>query len=379
MLKSHAMNETTGNDLASSRKAKCSSSQLEFGQTHITAPGDTRYAPQLIAQRSALLLFTPETNTPLTATLYVRVKNQGSHSIPIALKPPSQPLEILEQGLTDVALPSYSSDAYHAVIPWNWIQEGYELEIAYAEQDVLYVFEHSFVDLSAPNEFTVTRAKLVLFGEDDFDTATRPSDKILRDFYGSVPAATMRWVDYLPWRLDQVVITTTQGPQLIQSEAELTTTPITTIIGRSLKSIRASVELVQYRESLNQNLAADGDDSPYSFGTSVGMGWFRRPDGEYQDLDDALGPPDGPDGLRCGPTNAAMHHSRSRTFIYAAHFTEGTGVSWVSQTNIRVMVRVWRLIQATIIIRKNFAPGTASIEMVQQSLRKALSLVNVTR
>ena len=133
------------------------------------------------------------------------------------MKPPSQPLEILEQGLTDVALPSYSSGAYHAVIPWNWIQEGYELEIAYVEQDVLYVFEHSFVDLSAPNEFTVTRAKLVLFGEDDFNTSTRPSDKILRDFYGSVPAATMKWVDYLPWRLDQVVITTTQGPQLIQS------------------------------------------------------------------------------------------------------------------------------------------------------------------
>ena len=304
--------------------------QLEFAQTHVNEPGDTRYAPQLLAKRSALLLFTPERNISGSAALFVRVKNQNSQSIPLVLNPPSKPLEILEQGLTDVALQAYSTDAFHAVLPWNWIQEGYKLEIAYLESDTLYVFEHTFIDLSAPNEFTVTRAKMVLFGEEDFDTSTRQSDKILREFYGSVPAATMRWVDYLPWRLNQVVITTTQGPQLIQSEAEhdyYTDNDHHWSIIKNQFALR--LNLSNTGRGLNQNRAADGDNSPYSFGTSVGMGWFRRPDGEYQDLDDAPWAAGwtGWTAMWADECGNAFIHEVGHSFTLA-HFTEGTGVSW---------------------------------------------------
>jgi hypothetical protein len=305
---------------------------IEFGQTHVSTAADTRHTPALIEHRAALLLFTPDLSLPAGHSVFVRVVDGSTASGSIQMRGPDQPPEIFEQGLTPVTLDAYSSTAYSANLPWNWIRENVVLQIAYLSEDSsqIALHEHRFESLSAPHRFTVTRAKMVLFGELDFPTATKDSGRILRDFYGSVPASTMRWVDYLPWRLDSIVITTTQGPQLINSEAEhdhYTNDDHHWSIIKNQFALRLS--LANTGRGLSKTRMSEGDNSPYSFGTSVAMGWFRRPDGVYQDLDDA------PWAAGWTGWTAMWHNECGNGFIHElghsftlAHFTSGTASRW---------------------------------------------------
>ncbi len=75
--------------------------------------------------------------------------------------------------------------------------------------------------------------------------------------------------------------------------------------------------------------SGSGDSSPYSFGTSVGMGWFRDVDGNYRDIDDA------PWAAGWTGWTAMWASECGNGFIHEvghsltlAHFTGGSAASW---------------------------------------------------
>ena len=138
------------------------------------------------------------------------------------MRPPEQPLPILESALSSEPLEPYSTEAYSAVVPWNWVVNRMRLTVAYLEarngEYIRHRAEHRLDDLGVPHRFTVTRSKIVLFGEDDFPTDTLDAQRLARDFFPTLPIADLRVVDSLPWRLDYIVARADDGPVLVRSE-----------------------------------------------------------------------------------------------------------------------------------------------------------------
>ncbi len=302
--------------------------QLQWGQTHVVAPGDIRIAPVPNEGRSTLLLFTPDQPLPAGTQLLVEASNAGQSLGVLTMTVPGT-LPIAEQALTDVPLEPYAPLAHAAVMPWRWAQQDTQLQIGHVIDDTRHVYSQSLGALSPPHRFTVTRSKIVAFGEPDFDTATQPSSKILRDFYASLPASELRWVDYAPWRVDSLVIETDNGPRLVHSEAQreaLTALDHWSILKNQF-ALRMS--LANTGRGLSLTARAEGDNSPFSFGTSVSMGWFRDSGGNYRDIDDA------PWAAGWTGWTAMWAQECGNGFIHEvghsmtlAHFTEGTAARW---------------------------------------------------
>ncbi len=302
---------------------------LELGQTHVTAPDDPRLAPPALAERETLLLFTPERALPADTVLQVAAFDDGVPLGVLAATPPTQPVPILEQRLTSSPLEPYSTESWSAHLPWSWLSDGVELRIGYLDGDTLHLHEHTLRGLGAPHRFTLSRAHVVLFGEDDFEATTRPAEQLAPDFFASSPVAELRWVDHTPWRLDEIVVPTEDGPRWASSEAErlaVTSEPNRWSILKNQLALRLST--ANTGRGLALTAPPEGDSSPYSFGTSVALGWVN--DGSrYIDINDA--------GLAAGWTGwtATWLEECENVFIHEvghsytlAHFTDGVADSW---------------------------------------------------
>ncbi len=305
------------------------SGAIQLGQTHVADWGDSRHVPAPIAEREALLLFTP--TTPLPSTADVRVRALDGGSVIGVLGMSAEPTPLLEQGLTQVPLTSYATDEFAANLPWTWMREGVNLEIAYLDPaGPPQVFTHVLQDLSAPHTFTITRSKIVLFGDRDKGTATRPAEKIATDFFASVPTSRLEWVDYAPWFVDEMVVTTANGPQLVQNETERSLAQDGDHHWSILKNqFTLRMSLANTGRGLVKTNMSQGDSSPYSFGTSVGMGWFRDGSGNYHDIDDAPWAAGwtGWTAMWLNECGNAFIHEVGHSFTLA-HFTAGTAMNW---------------------------------------------------
>ena len=299
---------------------------IELGQTQVVAPDDARSAPVTLAERQTLLLFTPSAAWAAEEDARVSAWDGGTLLGVVRMAPPAEGPGLLEQTLTVAELAPYSEDAWSAVLPWSWVDEGVVLRMGTADG----VHEHTLRDLGAPSRFTMTRTKIVLFGEDSWDTTTEPAEKLAQDLFAATPTAELRWVDSLPWRLDDIVVQTASGPRLVSTEAErraLTEDEDHWSILKHQLALRHS--LANTGRGLLQTVPSEGDNSPYSFGTSLGLGWFVDPEGIYQDIDDAPWAA-GWTGWsaiwlsECGNTIA---HEVGHSFTLA-HFVEGTAQSW---------------------------------------------------
>jgi len=304
---------------------------IEFGQTHVIASDEARLAPSLVAEREAMLLFTPDAQLDSDEDLRVGAFEDGAVLGVLRLAPPSQLPLALEQHLTDVALTPYSDGAWSAALPWHWMREGVELAVGHASPDGdLEVLTHSLTDLAAPHTFTISRSKIVLFGAADFDTQTVPAAKLAQDFFATLPFAELRFVDSAPWRLDSLVIPTPEGPRLVSSEDER--------LGLTHESDRWSI--LKHQFALRMSLAntgrglvntvpSDGDNSPYGFGTSLGLGWVRDASGSYIDINDApyAAGWTGWSALWQGECANVFNHEIGHS-LTLAHFNEGSSESW---------------------------------------------------
>jgi len=301
---------------------------LSFAQTHVIDANEDRWAPPVIEERAALALF--EVDLPLEDDTDVRLmaQNETGPLGVLQLNPPSKLPTPLEQSLTSVPLAAWSETAWSVMLPWNWVKEGVELTIGANGPDGLSTFTHTLEGLAPPEQFTISRSKMVLFGDSDKDTFTQPAERVAGDFFASWPSAELRWVDSAPWILDEIVVRAEGGPVVVSSEGERT----------ALTSDPDRWHILKHQFAIRMSLAntgrglvktSGGDSSPYSFGTSVGSGWVMNDDGSYSDLDNA------PYAAGWTGWTAMWLGECANVFIHEVghsgtllHFTEGTASSW---------------------------------------------------
>ncbi len=302
---------------------------IEFGQTHVIEADEDRQAPGLGAERETILLFTPE--AVIESGQDVRVGAFDGETLlgVLAMAPPEQLPEALEQSLTGQALDPYSTQAWSAHLPWSWVRNDITLHIGH--QDGAQLAEQSFELglLGAPHTTTLSRGKIVLFGEGDEDTTTLAGPKLLQDMFGSVPGAELRLVDYTPWRLDELVVNSASGPQLVTSEAErtaITSDPDRWNILKHQFALRHS--LANTGRGLALTIGWEGDSSPYSYGTSFVMGWVVN-DGDISDINNSpyAAGWTGWTAIWLSECDNTLIHELGHSFA-RSHFTSGTAASW---------------------------------------------------
>lgn len=303
---------------------------LELGQTHVIKENETRIHAPLIAQRATVILFEPDTAVAETTDMRISAWKDDVLVGVLALNPPAMLPESLEAAVSSVPLTPYSEGTWSALMPWHWVTEDVKLVLGYAQDGILHQREKVLEGLGAPHRFTLSRSKMVLWGDAEKDTTTLSANKLLLDYFPAIPAAELRIVDALPWILEEFVVKTDDGPLMVNSEAErlaVTNQDHHWALFKHQFALRHS--LANTGRGLVMTGESEGDSSPYSFGTSVKMGWFKRSDGNYQDIDDAPWAA-GWTGWtamwadECG--NGFVHelgHS-----LTMAHFTEGTASSW---------------------------------------------------
>jgi hypothetical protein len=304
---------------------------LEFGQTHVVEPEDPRLSPPVIAEREAMLLFTPVASLDPGEDLRVAAFEGSTVLGVIQMAAPEDLPQALEQSISTVALDSYSGASWSAALPWHWMREGVVLRIGHpATKGGIHTLEHPLVGLGAPHTFTLSRAKIVLFGEADFDTSTVPAAKLARDFFAATPFAELRWVDSAPWRLDELVVRTAEGPRLVSSETErvaITSDEDRWSILKHQLTLRMS--MANTGRGLIRVGSGSGDSSPYSFGTALGLGWVRNGDGTYSDINNSPHAAGwtGWSSLWLGECGNVFVHELGHSMTML-HFGDGTAASW---------------------------------------------------
>jgi hypothetical protein len=307
--------------------------QFSFAQTHVIDAEESRHAPPVISGRESLVIFSPDES--LDEDLDVRMSVwQGEELLgTLPLRPPSAQPEILEQALTEEPLEPYSERGWSATLPWYWVAPDIKLLVGAVDSSGsgdLAIASHLLSELGAPHRFTVTRSKIVLFGDELFDTSTVPASEVAVDYYGSLPVAELRWVDTSDWVLGEMVVPTSNGYEMVASEGErlsVTTESNRWSLIKHQFALRMSA--ANTGRGLVLNDGWEGDSSPYSFGTSVVMGWVVDDNGSASDIDDA--------GVAAGWTGwtAMWNYECGNAFIHEvghsatlAHFTTGTANSW---------------------------------------------------
>ena len=325
---------------------------LELAQTHVVASNETRIAPRLIAARETLAIFTPETpidEAGLSVPVLLLAAFDGGDGLlgTLTMSPPSEFIPILEQKLTDTLLEQFTTSAWHAVVPAAWMVEGHTLRIGRtsassigADADaILEIFEFALVDLGAPHAFTVSHAKLALFG-DAVDVAALNADtdrgaKIARDWFPTIPFAELRWVEAPPLVLDAIVVATAEGAELVTSEGRLA--EVSSRFNERDPGDHWSVLKHQFTFRLAMahhglglgDTSFSGQNSPYSYGTTVGQGWFRDDDGSYHDIDDAPWAAGwtGWTAMWLGMCSNGFTHELGHSMTFH-HFTDGKADDW---------------------------------------------------
>lgn len=302
---------------------------ISFAQTHVIRETEDRWAPSIITHRAMTILFEPENLVDSSQEMRISAWRNGEllGVLPMNL-PESQPA-ILEQGLTTEPLDAWSETAWSAFIPYHWVESGVSFQLGYEDQEILHQRDIALENLGAPQVFTLSRSKILLFGEDSFDTRTVANTKLSQDFFATLPFSELRWVDSTPWVLDEIVVNGAAGPILVSSEGErttLTTDPDRWNILKLIFTHRMSLANIG-KGLYNTNFG--GGNSPYSFGTSLGLGWVRNDDDSYSDINNAPYSAGwtGWSSIWHGECGNVFNHEVGHSFTLA-HFTGGSAASW---------------------------------------------------
>ena len=300
-----------------------------FGHTHVTESSDARWAPNPVAFRDTLVLFEPDVEVDSTMDVRVTAFRGGENLGVLPLNPPEDIPTILEQALTSESLDPWSSTAWSVQVPWQWMEENITLHIGFEDGNGLNEFTHTLTDLGAPHRFTLSRSKIVLFGDEAFDTTTYSAQQLGLDFFSVLPISELHWVDSTNWVLDEIVVRGANGPVKVANESERlaqTSDPDRWGILKNIFTHR--VNLANTGLGLS-NTTFSGGNSPYSFGTILGLGWIVDENGNYVDVNNAPYSAGwtGWSSIWHGECGNVFNHEIGHSFTLA-HFTEGSANSW---------------------------------------------------
>ena len=93
------------------------------------------------------------------------------------------------------------------------------------------------------------------------------------------------------------------------------------------------MNLANTGRGLTQLNLSDGDNSPYSFGTSIGLGWVKNTDGSYSDINNApyAAGWTGWSALWLGECGNVFIHEVGHSATLA-HFSEGVASMYIEAT-----------------------------------------------
>ena len=209
------------------------------------------------------------------------------------------------------------------------MEENTTLHIGFEDGNGLNEFTHTLTDLGAPHRFTLSRSKIVLFGDESFDTTTYSAQQLGLDFFSVLPISELHWVDSTNWVLDEIVVRGANGPVKVSNESERlaqTSDPDRWGILKNIFTHR--VNLANTGLGLS-NTTFSGGNSPYSFGTILGLGWIVDENGNYVDINNAPYSAGwtGWSSIWHGECGNVFNHEIGHSFTLA-HFTEGSANSW---------------------------------------------------
>lgn len=313
---------------------KSLSGSFEFGQTQVVGQNETRHAPKIAEGRNTLLMFTPETPIATTANVFVEAKANGVSLGRYYLAQPDKLPGFVDDRLSPTDLTRLSTSAWSVLMPAGWIRPDVTLSVGYddthPEENTVdaWRIETALPTLAAPVAFTVARAKFLLWGESNHNMDTVSAPKLTRDYFASLPVATLRTVDYAPARWDYAIVNPSNGAPAKASSAP----EHTALGGGSFYGLLKQWSIMASMANTGRGLLTSvyGDSSPYSYGTYVGQGKYRNANGDYADMDDG-----GVAGGWTGWSAIWWGSDCSNGFIHEvghsltlAHFTGGTAQSW---------------------------------------------------
>lgn len=180
--------------------------QVQFAQSHTIDPaGNTaKKMPPLVTDRAALVLFSPQSGAArASVTATVNGVPQGT----MELAPPAQiPRSdmFITQNRPDVA---YSSTAWTAELPWNWMKPG--LELTFETDKGAGVLERAGIEFAAPAEMVISSIQLGMLT--DYPKSSghymfNEPEKSGSDYFQTIPVSKLTMAIYEPVRLEKVIV-----------------------------------------------------------------------------------------------------------------------------------------------------------------------------
>lgn len=184
------------------------SGMVQFGQSHTVDPAGNaaKNHPTLVAERAALLLFTPSMTG--IEQLKVNVTVNGVKKGTLNLLHPNEQFRsdyANADGRTDLV---YSRRAWTAVLPWDWIVGGMALSFE-DQQQRSGSLEASKIELAAPGEIVFQALRLGMLTDPpqtgDAYWLTSPA-KAAADYFQTIPAARLIAGTYDDVKLTEAIV-----------------------------------------------------------------------------------------------------------------------------------------------------------------------------
>lgn len=195
---------TLRNDLVGSL-----SGQVDFVQETTVAARENAVSerPDLVAERAALLLFRPTISDQVRA-VQVQVLVNGSLRGTLSMASPRE-LPATDQTFDSRGTPAWSTRAWSAQLPWQWVRPGMNLRVTAATPRGKRSATLPMVDLAAPTELVVNNIQLGMLTT----APDKAGQRFLKDpangasdYFGTVPIARLTMAQYEKVELDRVIL-----------------------------------------------------------------------------------------------------------------------------------------------------------------------------
>ncbi|WP_080756353.1 M66 family metalloprotease [Aeromonas hydrophila] len=168
---------------------------------------NSRYMPDLVPERSALMLVIPEKNV---SGMILKVQNDGVETLRLPFKHPSELIRSdynAKDGRPDVI---YSSKAWSLELPWHVVKPGMSLTVV-SDPDTKSELtgELTSFDFAAPAELLLRSIQLGMLTEPPSSVRhhmLNNPEEAGSDYFQTIPVAKLTVVSYLPMKLDKVIV-----------------------------------------------------------------------------------------------------------------------------------------------------------------------------
>ncbi|MBD7994248.1 hypothetical protein H9639_02925 [Arthrobacter sp. Sa2CUA1] len=180
--------------------------QVQFAQSHtINASGNAAAKmPSLVTDRAALVLFSPLSGaTRVSVRATVNGAAQGTLDLAAPADIPRSDMNITNNR-PDIA---YSSTAWTAELPWNWMRPG--LELTFETEKGSGVLGRQGIEFAPPAEMIISSIELGMLT--DYPTSDghymfNEPEKAGADYFQTIPVSKLTMAIYEPVRLDKVIV-----------------------------------------------------------------------------------------------------------------------------------------------------------------------------